>query len=259
MKDDRLKVLDRDMVKYLAIGLMFMGHFFAWTAILDDPADHVAVYRLPLWKLMFEEAALFCPPVMFFMIADGYKYTRDRKKYALRLLIFAAVTQIFDWFVFLEINGWRSFNVIFTLLLGLLSIMAWESKRKLWQRAALVILCDAATVLILSEWLIFGVLFILLLHIFRERPKQRFIVYMVMTLMYNIVNTAAIIGKVPPLTAVFVMICGVVSMTAAYLCMTVFYSGRKGRHPVFAKWFFYAFYPAHYMIIYIARICMDKH
>ena len=25
----------------------------------------------------------------------------------------------------------------------------------------------------------------------------------------------------------------------AYLCMTVFYNGRKGKHPTLAKWFFY--------------------
>ncbi|MCR5306319.1 MAG: hypothetical protein K6E36_07480 [Oscillospiraceae bacterium] len=37
----------------------------------------------------------------------------------------------------------------------------------------------------------------------------------------------------------------------AYCCMTVFYNGRKGRHPVFAKWFFYGFYPLQYLIIRI--------
>lgn len=38
---------------------------------------------------------------------------------------------------------------------------------------------------------------------------------------------------------------------AAYACMTVFYNGKKGRHPNFAKWFFYAFYPLHYLLIFI--------
>ena len=255
MKKGNLKILNRDMVKYLAIGLMFVGHLISWLALLNHPDDPLAPYRLPLWKIVLEEAAVFCPPVMFFFIADGYKYTRDRKKYALRLLIFACITQLFDWFVFLERNGWRSFNVIFTLLLGLLSIMAWESKLKRWQRIALVILCDAATVLIFSEWMIFGVLFILVLHIFRDRPKTRFIVYLSLTLIYNGIYTAALIGNVSALISAVVFLGGMLVMTAAYLCMTGFYNGNKGKHPVFAKWFFYAFYPVHYIIIYAVRIC----
>ena len=35
--------------------------------------------------------------------------------------------------------------------------------------------------------------------------------------------------------------------------MTVFYNGRKGKHPTFAKWFFYIFYPLHYFIIWVVE------
>lgn len=251
MNKEKLKILNRDMMKYLAIGLMFAGHLVSWPKLIAHPDDTLAASRLPLWMLIIEEAALFCPPVMFFFIADGYKYSRDRKKYALRLLVLACVTQLFDWFVFLERYGWRSFNVIFTLLFGLLSIMAWESKLRCWQRTALVILCVAATILLFTDWLLFGVLFILALHIFRDRPKIRFIVYMSLTLMHNTINLLALKGNVPPLATALSFLGGIIAMTAAYLCMTVFYNGKKGKHPVFAKWFFYAFYPVHYIIIYL--------
>ena len=30
-----------------------------------------------------------------------------------------------------------------------------------------------------------------------------------------------------------------------------FYNGKKGKHPVFAKWFFYIVYPLHFTVIYI--------
>ena len=44
-------------------------------------------------------------------------------------------------------------------------------------------------------------------------------------------------------------------MLAAYACMTVFYNGRRGKYPTFAKWFFYVFYPLHYLLIWlIARV-----
>lgn len=251
IKKHDLKIIDRDTIKYIALGLMFVGHLVSWLAILNDPSDPMATYRLPLWKLLLEEAAVFCPPVMFFFIADGYKYTRDRRKYALRLFIFACITQPFEWLLFYERDGWLSFNVIFTLLLGLLAIIAWESRLKLWQRIALVVLCDTVTFLIMSAWMIFGVIFIFVLHIFRDRPKQRFIIYMALTLIHNAVSDFALFNETSPLTAVIVTFCGIISMTAAYLCMTVFYSGKKGKHPVFTKWFFYAFYPLHYLVIWV--------
>ena len=94
MKKHDLRVFDRDIMKYMALGIMFVGHLVSWMAMLRNPDDPLAAYRLPLWELILDEAALFCPPVMFFFIADGYKYSRDRKKYALRLFIFACIMLI---------------------------------------------------------------------------------------------------------------------------------------------------------------------
>ena len=146
---------------------------------------------------------------------------------------------------------------MFTLFFGLLAIMAWESRYKLWQRILLIILCDTATVVIFSDWLVTGVLFILFLHIFREQPKKRFIAYTSLVLLNYLPNLFSL-GKVPTyklITNIIVMI--LVSM-AAYFCMTTFYNGKKGKHPVFAKWFFYCFYPAHHLIIYLIKILTDK-
>lgn len=46
-------------------------------------------------------------------------------------------------------------------------------------------------------------------------------------------------------------IVGTLSLLAGYFFRTVFYSGKKGKHPVFSKWFFYIVYPAHLALIYI--------
>ena len=255
--NNKYKVLNRDMMKYLALIPMFIGHMTAWINLMNHPENNLALYELPTPLLIIAGLSLFCPPVMFFFIADGYKYTRDRKKYALRLLIFACITQPFDWLVFQQIYGWWTSNVIFTLFFGLLSIIAWESKFKLWQRILLVVLCDAATFLIYSDWMIFGVLFILFLHIFREKPKARFITYSVLILLHTLSNLFSL-GKVSAFKLILYMFVMIATFMTAYFCMTTFYNGKKGRHSDFAKWFFYAFYPAHYLIIYVVKICMDK-
>lgn len=255
-KNSSLKVLNRDMMKYLALIPMFIGHMVAWINLMNNPENDLALYELPIPLLIITGLSLFCPPVMFFFIADGYKYTKDRKKYALRLLIFACISQPFHWLVFQPIFGWWTANVIFTLFFGLLAIIAWESRLKLWQRILLVVLCVAATVLLYSDWMIFGVVFILFLHIFREKPKARLIAYSVLILLHTSLNLVSL-GTVPTFKLLLYMGVMLAVFVVAYLCMTTFYNGKKGSHPIFAKWFFYVFYPLHYLIIFAVKTLLD--
>lgn len=255
MNDSKYRVLNRDMMKYLAITPMFIGHLIAWVNLMRHPDDSSALYLLPMPLLVLAGLSLFCPPVMFFFIADGYKYTRDRKKYALRLLIFALITQPFDWLIFQPINGWWTSNVIFTLFFGLLAIMGWESGLKLWQRVALVIICAGASLLLFSDWMVIGVLIIFFLHLYREQPKKRFIAFTLLILANTLPNLLSL-GSVPAVKLIVYMLIMPGAFMLAYLCMTRLYNGKKGRHPTFAKWFFYGFYPAHYLVIYIVKLCL---
>ncbi len=257
-KQSKYKIFTRDMMKYLAIIPMFIGHLIAWVTLMQHPDNDMAIFtELPLPLLLLTGCSLFCPPVMFFFIADGYHYTRNRKKYALRLLLFACITQPFHWLVFQPLNGWWTTNVIFTLFFGLLAIMAWETKRALRQRILLILLCVGGTLLLSSDWLVFGVLMILALHIFRDKPKARLIAYSTLAVLHTSLNLLSL-GQVPTRHLLLYMLVMLLCFLAAYLCMTTFYNGRKGKHPTFAKWFFYAFYPVHYLVIYLVKICIDK-
>ena len=257
LTNSNIRILNRDTMKYLAYIPMFIGHAIAWINLMNNPENGLALYELPIPLLLITGLSLFCPPVMFFFIADGYKYTRDRKKYALRLLLFACISQPFHWLIFQPIYGWWTFNVIFTLFFGLLSIIAWESKLKLWQRILLIILCVLATVLLYSDWMIFGVLFILFLHVLRDRPKARFIAYSALILIHTSMNLFSL-GTVSTFKLISYMLVVLAALMAAYPCMTIFYNGEKGKHPDFAKWFFYVFYPLHYLIIFIVKITLDR-
>ena len=255
--DDKYEIFDRDMIKYIAIILMIIVHMIGWINLMEHPNNDYALYELPMPLLITSGLSLFCPPIMFFFVADGYKFTRDRKKYALRLLLFAIITQPFDWLIFQPAYGWWTSNVIFTLFFGLMSIICWESKFMLWKRILLVVLCAAATFMIYSDWLVFGVLFILFLHIFRDKPKQRLIAYTSLALAHCLPNLFSL-GKVPAFKLIIYVAVMFTMLMAAYFCMTKFYNGKKGKHPTFAKWFLYVFYPVHYLIIWIIKICIDR-
>ncbi|WP_024859401.1 TraX family protein [Ruminococcus flavefaciens] len=254
-KDSRLKVINRDVIKYIIIFFMFWGHLFAWLSVGDTPPDGL-FEDCPLWQRIFIELSLLTPPVMFFFIADGYKYTRSVKKYAQRLFLFACITQVPFTILWGPITGWWGANIMFTLFFCLLTLCAWESHFKLWQRIALVMLICGATAVLVSEWMIFGPLTVLGLHIFREKPKARLIWYSSVWAAYILMSFIpyCIQGLKPimiEVTAVHIF-----DFAAAYALMTVFYNGKKGRFPKFSKWFFYIFYPAHLWLAVILRLVL---
>ena len=248
----KYKVFNRDMMKYIAIFFMFWGHLFAWVNLMrDKDYDQTA---LPVWMQIVIHFSLFCPTVMFFFIADGYHYTRDRKKYAVRLAVFAVITQFSEWLVFQPVYGWWTGNVIADLFFGLVILCVWECDWKRWKRILLIIGLLGLNALCMSPWMIGGPIRILCLHCFRKKPKARLISYTLLVLLYCVLSAFGISpDAASPVMAYDNIAVEFAASMLAYLCMTVLYNGKKGRHPNFAKWFFYVFYPAHYLVIYCAE------
>ncbi len=107
-------------------------------ALVSMAIDHAAVGLIEQSELASGAAWSFCGtamrlvgrvafPLFAFMIAEGAVHTRDRRRYALRLLLLAVVSEIpFN----LVAGGTWSFpadqNTVFTLLLGLLAIWAGD-------------------------------------------------------------------------------------------------------------------------------------
>ncbi|MBR7039200.1 MAG: hypothetical protein IKI21_08115 [Oscillospiraceae bacterium] len=241
---DRLKIVDRDLLKWIALFFMGIGHFLLYTS--DE--FHMFGLQGPLLRffIMMEYIA---PPIFFFFIAEGYRYTRSKKNYFLRLLVMTLVTQIpyvlfhsfspehpvtFDPVMFL--TNW---NVIATLLLGLAAIAVWDSAKHPVLKAAGILLCCGAGWY--TEWGFFGVLFILSFYLFRERPWIRFAAYELLLLLYLLCMG----GFNWPLFLVF---------SLPNVIIALFYNGKKGRFPTFSKYFFYCFYPAHLLLVYLVKL-----
>ncbi|SDA33129.1 TraX protein [Ruminococcus sp. YE71] len=245
-------MIDRDTAKLIAILPMTIGHLLSYQESFAEMTDK------PLWLHLLVEASLFAPPVFFFSIADGFKYTRSRKKYALRLLVFALITQIpftlANQGTLLTTQIFLNLNIIFTLLMSLAALIVWDSKLKLPVRIAAIAALDAVTLLLQSEWMLFGILIVLGLHIFREKPKTRLIWFTVCAFGVEFISNGMSIHTLisPP------FLFGMFFLLLSYFMMTVLCSEKKGKHPKFAKWFFYIFYPAHLLMIFFVKLIVER-
>ena len=229
---------------------MAIGHFtgYVWSG-KTNPDDSLLLFLLT-------QMALIAPPIFFFFIAESFRYTHSPEKYALRLLIFAAITQIPFC---LTANGTLFtediifyLNIFFTLFLGVVSLIICNSELKLPLKILLVFAADAVTVVFGAQWMIFGIPIILSFYCFKDRPTIRlicFIVCAMLNLLISYMSFEPVLGLEYFVTDLFFLVLG-------YVIVTVFYNGERGKYPKFSKWFFYIFYPVHLIVIYIGQLCL---
>ena len=169
-------------------------------------------------------------PLYAFLLVEGFLYTKDRRKYGARLLLFALISEI-PWN--LEHTGtWHgpSQNVFFTLFLGFLGLCVLEALLKAEGKHAQKLVCVllalfAVSVFLRADYGSSGFGFILVMYVLREAPVIR-----------------AVIG------------CSFLSsrwqVFPAFVCISL-YNGERGFiKGKAAKILFYAIYPAHLLLLY---------
>ena len=107
--------------------IMRAGYFLA-TISADSLSQWISEHKLLYFSYMtMRLIGRFGFPIFCFLLVEGFQHTRNRIKYALRLFLFALISEIpFDfafrgeWFY----TGYQ--NVFFTLFLGLLAMCAFS-------------------------------------------------------------------------------------------------------------------------------------
>lgn len=133
-------------------------------AVVSMILDHTGVIFFPsvLWLRLLGRLAF---PLFCWGVVIGLERTRDWRRYALRLFLSALVSQPF--FMLALRHTWDQFNVLATLLLGLLSIVGIREKRHfshIWAPALGLVL--GAAFQMDYGWR--GVLLIILMHLARD-------------------------------------------------------------------------------------------
>lgn len=227
---DTRKGLSGSTLKLIAIITMFIDHVGA--AILEQlPTFYtdVTIYRTDLVLRYIGRIAF---PIFCFLLVEGFLHTHNIKKYALRLLGFALISEIpFDLAFKRQVLEFGYQNVFFTLFIGLLTLIAIKhfEKNNVMKILSMFVGILAAQFLH-TDYAGFGVVFILLLYILRDKMILR-----------NVVCSIAILWE---LTA-----------PIAFIPISL-YNGKRG---IQLKYFFYVFYPAHLLLLYaIAQLISGR-
>jgi len=230
------------------------GNALKIIAIIAMSVDHVAWLLFPGFNMgpvpiIMHVIGRITAPVMMFFISEGYHYTRNRKKYLSRLLIFTAISYIpysmFSSFNFIpEIP---TTSVMWPFALGVLALMIDQGdilpNIKRWQRMALIGVC--LVLALPSDWSMAAVLAILFMGRHRGNFKRQ---------MLDLAQVLAVYGVICGF--LFTPIYGLVHIGIIIpILLLAFYNGTRGTAGGKAmKWLFYIYYPAHLLILGIIKI-----
>lgn len=230
---EKYKIFSGSALKRIAILSMFIDHaalvLLYWGILypnlpIIEGTSIDTVYKV--YKLM-RNIGRIAFPIFCFLLVEGFTHTSNRKKYALRLLLFACISEIpFDLAVSNTLFDPNTCNVFITLVLGLLTIWTMDHFReKVPMQILLALLGCYLAYRINSDYDYRGIILIVLLYYFRyDRSLQSF---------------AGAISLYWEWPAMFAFI--PISM----------YNGTRG---ISRKYFFYIFYPAHLLMLYMIKL-----
>jgi len=197
-------------------------------------------------------------PIFAFLIAEGCAHTRNLKKYALRMFLFALVTEIpFNLMcagrIFYPIHQ----NVLWTFLLsiGLIALNQRAENLPQWRRILrgcwTTLAGFLAGTLTMVDYYGYGVMMVLIFWFFRGR-KWWCLAGQLLLMWY--VNTELMGGLVYEFTALGrLWVIHQQSFALLALIPIWLYRGDRGYDAPWFRYFRYCFYPAHMLLLALLR------
>lgn len=228
---NKFKILSGSALKLVAVVCMAIDH----AALLLAPEIPVMLTpfsiggrAITLYWIMRKIGRLAFP-IFCFLIAEGFLHTKNKKRYATRLLLFALLSEIpFNLMLSGSLFYYGSQNIFFTLFLGLLMMHAFETVRGEWKKFAVMAAIGVIASLLKADYGLHGVLLVFLMYLFRNAPAVQ---------------------------AVFSypLLSGGIAAFAAFVAINM-YNGTRGfiKTP-FLKYAFYAFYPVHILVLLLFK------
>ena len=226
----KIRVLDGTMLKIIAMISMVFDH--VGDMFFPDAAWFRVVGRLAM-------------PIFAFCISEGFIHTRDKKKYLIRMGIFALISEVpFDLAFSRKVFELGHQNIMLTFFIAILALFiydkimgdrdpqkAWTSKGRSLGGLVVVIGMAVIALLLRSDYTIFGVGSVYLFYLLRKHDHW-----------FRVGCGVAYVAALRTM--------GYYAATGLSLIPLLMYNGKKGKG---LKWLFYVFYPGHLLLLFVIR------
>ena len=201
-------------------------------------------------------------PIYAFMITEGYFRTKNLKKYVLRLLIFAVISEIpfnlaMGSSLFYPIHQ----NVLWSFLISI-GLMHWNEKTKQkhgipWRITVgilSVILGFIVGIVTFVDFYSAGILTVLVFYFFRGRKWWCYLGQLACLYYINAEMLAGFTYEIP----IGGMTLYIARQSIALLALIpiFLYRGKQGYHSKCMQYFYYAFYPVHLLILGLLKFLL---
>lgn len=226
-------------LKYVAIIAMTIDHL-AWLLFPGLSREPIAIIMHVVGRLT--------APIMWYFIAEGCYYTKDIKKYFLRLMTFAVAGHFafcFGLGIPFNIIVGSIFNktsVMFPLAMAVLLIVIFRNE-KISDMVKILVIIVFCLLTFVADWSSIAMMMPFFLYQHRGNKKQQVLDYVIWISVY---------------AAIYIIFIDVVYgllqfATLLSVPLLLKYDGTRGKG-LGSKWFFYYYYPIHLAIIGIFRI-----
>ena len=234
---NKLKCLTNNQLKIIACISMFIDHF----AVMCFP--NILILRV-IGRIAF--------PIFAFMIAEGCYYTRNKLKHLLTIFILGVIMQIVLYYA-MNMTDFSIF-LVFTVSIILIYIFEYidgkiKDKNILMTIIASIVLLSLICVLIwftnnynyfVMNYNFFGIITPLLIYILKKYTNKSYILLSAIIIIIGSIIHAIHLKFYTNIYAIF----GV--------ALLFLYNGKRGKTNL--KYFFYLFYPLHFVFIYAIQL-----
>lgn len=211
------------ILKIIALITMMIDHY---GAIFQNGID---IYRV-IGRLAF--------PIYCFLLVEGYFHTRNVKKYGIRLLLFALISELPFDLAFYNNLEFKHQNIFFTLFIGLVTMYLLDNMEKYNLKKPMIIIAAALiSTFLFVDYSFVGIVYILAFYFTkqfsnRERLYKVGLILLVTNLLFSSITQQFSLLALP---------------------LIYFYNGELGPKNKYLQMLFYASYPLHLLVYYLVR------
>ncbi len=216
--------LNGAQLKMIAMVTMLIDHMAV--VLIERPYPYVTDWLtwdgLTILNLAMRLMGRLSFPIFAFLIVVGFYKTGHVQKYALRLGLFALLSEVPFDYALMGRWDWGYQNIFFTLLIGLLMLYLVHRAKPYWLKGVYFVLACLVAHFLRVDYGWFGIALIGMMALLYTNPR-RYLIPTAILLLYQ--------------------------YTASLSAFLVYqYDGKRGRQN---KWLMYAFYPVHLALLYM--------